>query len=324
LIYLLWILYKLTTINIVLNNMEVPNVSQEIVHVVSDKAIQEKAQDVAQEVSQVAIQEKAQDVAQDVAQNVAQVAIQEKAQDVAQDVAQNVAQDVAQNVAQDVAQNVAQDVAQNVAQEKAQEKIILNWGGMRPFAGAVFQYIQKLSQSVDFAKTHLQKNSEHTFAKVFLPLFDILQVPCTDQFGTLYVKQYLFHDAHYGPISHNGQLQKNRDNDPLNINMWHNFRNRFQYIWVLLNDSMDDCYKFKQPGGDGRGFGNTPCSIFRDFQVELLKENLYLVDYSDVVFDAKKNNYKYNIDIRLYRTPPTRRLYKVWHEYDLIPGINRV
>jgi hypothetical protein len=204
--------------------------------------------------------------------------------------------------------------SQNLMEVKAPS--IFTWHGMRPFVGAVEQYITVLHTSIIAAKQQLAKNPKHSYAKVILPLFTTLKVNCTDQYGNNKVKMFAFHEAHYAPLIHN--TNKNMSVNNTKEQKWAGFLNRYIYIWTLLGQYG------KVPGGDGTGRGGTACSPFRDAQIALLYEGLYLIDGSDVVYDAQNGNARYNINIALYRTPPQNGPFRAAHGYGFIPYLGPV
>jgi hypothetical protein len=186
--------------------------------------------------------------------------------------------------------------------------------GERPFKNAMEQYKKILNNEIENAKAHLSSYPNHDYAKLTIPLFEKIQVLCTDQFGNKKTKIYMVHELHYGPLI-NAKLQKDIVIDPLFKN-WYGFYARYNYIWTQVN-AMN-----KLPGGDGTGKDGTACSPFRDCQVKLLKEDgLYLVDTSDVVFDTVRNKYRYRINITLYRNKPINGPFRMPHGYGFIPNL---
>jgi hypothetical protein len=194
------------------------------------------------------------------------------------------------------------------------------WNGIRPFAGAVDYYIKNcLNPAIETAKKNLVDNPTWNYATVEIPLFDTIDVPCTDQFGNIKTKSYVVHEAHYGPLIHKQHNQMDQ-NIPRGHQKWLNFYNRATNIWVILALNQGT----KLPGGDGSGRGDTECAPFRDAQIALLKENLFLIDSSDVVYDTNKDRFWYKINIALYRTLPPNGPNRVPHGYGYIPGLGPV
>lgn len=200
------------------------------------------------------------------------------------------------------------DVPELVSQRTVIDHSVFTWEGQRPFAGAVEQYKVVLADALTDAKQHLIENPNHEYAKVMLPMFSTLSVDTYDQFGNHKVKKFAFHEAHYGPhIRIPGQGR------PTAEQKWANFLHRYVYIWTLLGQDG------KAPGGDGTGRGGTACAPFRDAQISLLGENLYLMDGSNIAHDAQKGTYWYNIHIAIYRNPPRNGPFRAPHGYGFIP-----
>ncbi|VBB18858.1 hypothetical protein YASMINEVIRUS_1390 [Yasminevirus sp. GU-2018] len=204
------------------------------------------------------------------------------------------------------------DVPADVAPADAPvERPVVTWNGQRPFAGAVAQYCQVLTNAVADAEEQLDANPGWNYAIVELPLFDTLDVECTDQFGNVVVKSYAFHEAHYGPL----KRQVFPPHIPHQHHKWLNFYNRSQDIWVVLGQPG------KAPGGDGSGKDGTACAPFRDMQVALLQKGHFLIDASEVVFDEAKGRFWYKINIAIYRSPPRNGPVRAPHGYGFIPGL---
>jgi hypothetical protein len=191
---------------------------------------------------------------------------------------------------------------------------VFTWNGKRPFAGTIPIYKKTLNDAIEQAKQHFATHPEHKFAHVKLPLFTTICVELTNQCGETRTKKYAFHEAHYAPllkspVPHGVSLAVHR---------LMNFDRRLNYIWVLLNDGT------KLAGGDGTGKGGTACSPFRDTQMELLKDGYYLVDESELVGDPMTGRLRYNINIRLYKTPPPNGPFRSFHGYGFIPNLGSV
>ena len=177
----------------------------------------------------------------------------------------------------------------------------------RPFVGAVKQYKLILNKEITNALTHLLKNPTHQYAQVKLALFLTLNVECSNKDGIKSIKKFSMHEAHYGPHRH----KKNQINND-NSYFWDNFLNRDTSIWEKINK--DDKWLF-----NGKA-----CSPFRQRQVALLTQGLFLLDASDVVFDETNQKYKYNIDISIYRKLPSNGPFRAKHGYGFIPSIKNI
>ena len=200
--------------------------------------------------------------------------------------------------------------------EKQQQPSIFSWNGQRPFAGAVDHYINyHLNPAIDKAKKNLEKHPQWKFAKVELPLFETIDVLCADQYGNPLTKHYSVHEAHYGPLVHIKYDENNKI--PKEHQKWHNFYNRQTSVWVSLELNKGT----KLSGGDGSGRGGTECSPFRDAQMNLIKENLFLIDASDVEYDDDKDRFWYKINITLNRSPLPNGPIRIPHGYGFIPGL---
>src|SRR5579872_720791 len=111
-------------------------------------------------------------------------------------------QDVETNKTYDNGKDKDSDVASDVPLDSSQPpKPIFSWYGQRPFAGAVYAYINDiLNPAIAQAMENLVKNPHWKYSVVDLPLFDTIDVLCHDQFGNEITKRFPVHEAHYGPI----------------------------------------------------------------------------------------------------------------------------
>ena len=185
------------------------------------------------------------------------------------------------------------------------------WNGKRPFAKAVDKYKEMLNNEIAKAKKQLEDNTQYSYAKVRIPMFSKIEVDYVDKFGEQCVKKFYVHEAHYGPHCR----QEFLPDIPINQQKWMTFLVRDILIWTRLEQ------EDKHPGGDGTGKDNTACSPFRAAQVALLKEKLYLIDASDVVFDGETNSFSFHVHIALYRTPPKNGPFRAPHGYGFIPHL---
>ena len=177
----------------------------------------------------------------------------------------------------------------------------------RPFVRAVKQYELILNKEIQNALTYLVSNPTHSYAQVKLPLFNTLSVEYSNKDGNKNVKKFSMHEAHYGPQRH----KKNQTNTD-NSYFWNNFLNRDTSIWEKINK-------------DNKWiFNGKACSPFRQRQVALVSEGLYLLDASDVNYDETTQKYKYNINISIYRKPPSNGPFRAKHGYGFIPSIKSI
>ncbi len=219
-------------------------------------------------------------------------------------------------------------------------KKMITWNGKRPFAGAVEQYMHILNNSVYNAKQYLVSNPQHAYAKIKLPLFQKISVECKDISGNPFQKTYRIHEAHYGPMIHRTY---NTNHTDVHEKWFHFMNNRYNHIWFLLNQDNELQNKELQnkelqnndlqnkelqnkdlqnnelqneelqnnelqnneiQNNDEIAKEKYVFSPFQNVQLSLLKENLYLIDLSDTIYDQSKGMLRYNIDIRLYKKIP--------------------
>lgn len=209
--------------------------------------------------------------------------------------------------------NNKRDTINDQVKENPQPSVF-TWNGKRPFAGAVDFYTKYLLEpAINRAKNQLTENPNWSYAVVEIPLFKTIDVVLTDQFGNTMPRQYAVHEAHYGPLIH----KKYNNISPKAHQKWMGFYDRDTSIWVKLELKKG----IKLPGGDGTGRGGTECSPFRDAQIDLLKQNLFLIDSSDITHDAGQDRLWYRINIAIYRNPSPNGPIRIAHGYGYIPGL---
>jgi hypothetical protein len=188
--------------------------------------------------------------------------------------------------------------------------------GERPFSKACNVYQTMLLSAIDVAiKDMFDKN--HQWKQVHFPLFSTLSVATRDSDGKEFIKTYTLHELHYGPTRRFDKPEVKPEVMPYDVYKWEKFQRRNNRIWLSVNSVG------KLPGGDGTGFGGTACSIFRDVQMNLLRQNLYLIDTSYIYFDESRKKMRYAIKIFIQRNPPPYPV-KTWHGYGYIPGLGSV
>ena len=191
----------------------------------------------------------------------------------------------------------------------------------RPFKQAMQSYVNNfLEPAIANAIIELDDvENVSRYARVKIPLFSTIEVDVENN-GTLKPYSYAIHKLHYGPIDKNMinkiQYPEDMSADQIRAN---NFCFRDPSIWVEVNS------EGKNPGGNGMGFGNTACSVFRDRQIMLRDKNYYLIDLSQYVYDNDNKKWYYRIDIRLYSKAEAVDVNpNLWHQYGVIPGMGRL
>ena len=188
-------------------------------------------------------------------------------------------------------------------EERKEDRPRYLWHGKHAFAGAVQVYVERLKEALANALNFLGRHPGIKVAWLKLPMFEKIYVPCMDQNGNVKEFPFDFHEAHYGLWHRDGRKARN---------FWH----RFERMWTLIGQ------EGKVPGGDGKGFGGTACSPFRDAQRVMLNMGLYLTDESNFKVDEKTGKSFLGIDIKLQREPPMsgpRR--DLGHSFGFIPGL---
>jgi hypothetical protein len=181
---------------------------------------------------------------------------------------------------------------------------------VRSFAPIALQYANDiLPRAIEQATQYLALNPTREYARVNLRLFDRLATTITDKHGNPRTIYYFVHEAHYAPLI---RVPPNPA-IPYEAHKWNQFMYaRDNLMWVLV--SSDPAKRH----GDGTGHGGGACSPFRDAQIRLSNQSLYLVDESKVMFDDQAQKYWYQINIRLYRVLPAEPFIAP-HGYGMIP-----
>jgi hypothetical protein len=191
----------------------------------------------------------------------------------------------------------------------------LKSNGKRPIFVAIEKYERMLQNAVLSAKKDLANNLGKQYTCVFFRnglVYGKINVKCerenNDGSISTEIKSYPTHVIHYGPMRTHPPLK-----DPLtgteynnDFQYWIGFYYRDQSIWQEIQQF--------------RG-NNTSIPPFREAQIKLQEEGLYLIDKSEITFNPETWKYGYNEDIRLYRSIPVDGPFRVPHGYGFIPSL---
>lgn len=162
------------------------------------------------------------------------------------------------------------------------------------YSEGVKVYKDILDKSIENAISKLESNSNISYTFVNLKLFDEIEITIDDR-----TKKYKLHEFHYGPIwNQNTKAEGESDN----VYHWRKFITRD--LSVFLNQNNMTSY----------------LTTFQSKQIDLIKNNYYLVDLSDTKHDIEKDKVFYDIKIVLYKTKPHKPI-KRWHSYGYIPNL---